>query len=86
MSSGYPSGLTAGAFEMLIHYFYTPVDVEGALDGFSSQYRSIKELEHVCLVELAQNEHGSWKLTERGLVLARHIVNLPLPASSWEMR
>lgn len=85
MNSGYPSGLTVGAFEMLLHYFYTPVDAEGALDKEHQNYRNIKALERAQLIRLEQNDHGSWELTERGLVLARAIMELPLPVCDWHM-
>jgi hypothetical protein len=85
MSSGYPSGLTVGAFEMLLHYFYTPVDVEGALDDKSQNYRAIKELQAAQLIDLCRSEYGSWELTERGMVLGRHIMSLPLPEPQWLM-
>lgn len=70
---------------MLLHYFYTPVDVEGALDDKCENYRAIKELQAAKLIDLHRGEHGSWELTERGMVLGRHIMNLPLPQARWEM-
>lgn len=85
MSSGYPSGLTVGAFEMLLHYFYTPVDVAGALESDHQNYKAIKELEKAELIILSRGEHGSWALTSRGEVLARHIMDLPLPVAQYIM-
>lgn len=85
MSSGYPSGLTVGAFEMLLHYFYTPKDVDGALDSDSENYRAIKELQATQLIDLCRGEHGSWALTEKGEVMARHIMDTPLPQPQWVM-
>lgn len=81
--SNYPSGLTVGAMEMLLHYYYTPVDVEDALDGQSQNYRDIKQLEKAGLAKLSRNPHGSWALTERGEVMARHIMETPLPQPVW---
>jgi hypothetical protein len=89
MNSGYPSGLTVSAFEMLLHYFYTPVDAAGAADPTQQNYRACKELEDAGLAEVPAIRSGEilgmWELTERGMALARHIVNLPLPECRWEM-
>lgn len=87
MKSGYPSGLTAGAIEMLIHYFYTPSDVPDALTTGAPNYRSIMELVEAGLAFRDGDFHsqGSWRLTERGLTMARHIVHLPLPVQAWTM-
>lgn len=84
--SGYQSGLTVGAFEMMLHYFYTPVDVQGALEHDHANYRSIKELEAAGLICLNRGEHGSWALTERGECMARHIMETPLPMPDWRVR
>lgn len=86
MSSGYPSGLTASAFEILIHYYWTPVDPDDMVGG-DIPYTSAKELEAAGLLEVNKdrNPPGLWTLTERGLFLARHIVNLPLPVVTWQM-
>lgn len=81
MMSGYPSGLTVSAFEMLLHYFYTPADVPGALDPHHQNYRAIKELERAELISHSMCDYGSWKLTERGDVLAKHLMETRLPVS-----
>ena len=70
---------------MLLHYFYTPVDVEGASDREHQNYRNIKTLEAAELVRLAESDYGMWELTDRGLALATHIMNLPLPECRWEI-
>lgn len=86
MSSGYPSGLTASAFEALIHYFYTPVDLHDALDVGTAGYKAINELRQAGLIEGApESKHGCWRLTAPGEVMARHILETPLPIQVWAM-
>jgi hypothetical protein len=70
---------------MLLHYFYTPVDVDGALDSTSENYRAIKELQAVGLIDLSRNDHGSWALTAKGEVMARYIMDTPLPQAKWSV-
>lgn len=84
--SGYPSGLTVTSIMLLLHYFATPVDAEGALDRDHVNYKAIKHLEAAGLISLARSELGSWELTERGGCMARHIMNTPLPTAEWKIR
>lgn len=85
--SGYPSGVCVGTFEVVLHYFYTPIDVPDALEPGSNNYLSIKEAErHGLLVLTRQSDaKGSWRLTDRGECLARAIMALPLPEQKWRM-
>lgn len=82
MSSGYPSGLTASAFEMLIHYFWSPIGVDGEMERGHHHYEALQELSLVGLVELNKDpKTACWVTTARGNALARHILNVPLPVS-----
>lgn len=82
MSSGYPSGLTASAFEMLIHYFWSPIGVEGEMEVGHRHYKALQELNTVGLVIVNDDpKTACWKLTTRGTVLARHLLNTRLPES-----
>lgn len=83
--SGYPSGLTVSAVELLLHYFYTPVDPDGILDVDNPACKARRELIDNGLLEQYTSDHGMYRVTVRGEVMARHIMQTPLPVQSWEM-
>ena len=83
--SGYPSGVCVGTFEVVLHYFYTSVDVADALDPSSNNYLSVKEAERHGLLALSKGSNHAWEITERGKVLAKAIMALPLPEQRWIM-
>lgn len=80
--SGYPSGLTASAVEVLLRYFYTTVDVDTEPDYYA---KARMELIVVGLLELRGDGPEVYYLTERGEVMARHIMETPLPVHIWQM-
>ena len=77
MKSGYRSGLMASAFELLVHYYYTPEHYPGVMHN--PMYSIAMSLMSEGLM------NWNFTLTERGKCLAEHIVNLPLPSHSWKM-
>lgn len=77
MNSGYPSGLTAVQFELLIHYFYTPEQYPGVMDGHL--YKAAYDLMGQELMK------SDMRLTEKGLAFVRHILETPLPVHSWQV-
>jgi hypothetical protein len=86
--SGYPSGLTVGAFEMLLHYFYTPVDADGTLDRGHNNNRSVHELVKHGLarwheIGSTSRPEGCICLTPKGEYLARYIMDTPMPKETW---
>ena len=80
--SGYPSGLTASAFELLIRAYWSPTAFEDWVDvGTSTQE------EELLAAELINREGArrDCRLTARGLALAKFILHLPLPEAVWQI-
>lgn len=77
-NTGWPSGLTVSAIEMLLRFYWSPDASDRA------EPRQIVELERAGLIESVQC--ATWKLTEKGHVMAQHIAETPLPSPKWEMK
>lgn len=82
MSSGYPSGLSASAFELLIRVYWSPT---GWLDWESRTAPGKDVRAELERAELVCDADGEVRLSVRGLVLARHILETPLPVQAWEV-
>jgi hypothetical protein len=74
--SGYPSGLSASAFELLLHAYWSPTAWEDWVQDGGGDAR----LE---LVAAGLIDADSKRCTERGLAMARHILETPLPSMVW---
>lgn len=72
---GYPSGLTASAFELLIRAYWSPTAFADWVQDGGGDART-----ELLNAELAGLDR---RLTERGLAMARHVLNTPLPRSVW---
>ncbi len=83
MSSGYPSGLCASTFELLIRLYWSPTAWEDWVREVPSP-SARSELVEAKMVAIPVNGEPV-KLNERGLAMARHILNLPLPRQVWLM-
>jgi len=76
MSSGYPSGLSASAFELLIRAYWSPTAWDDCKQDGGADVR-------VELVAAELLDVDTKRLTERGLAMARYILELPLPRKVW---
>lgn len=82
MSSNYPSGLHASTFELLIRLYWSPTAwADWEREVLSATARA--DLVEADMVIVGYP--GPVKLSERGLTMAKYILNLPLPRQAWLM-
>lgn len=81
--SGYPSGLVASCWEVLMHFYWSPVVPDFYRE--KPYPGAIESLEAEKLIRF-DGPTGFWTLTDRGMVIGKHIANLSLPVPSWELR
>lgn len=71
--------MSPSELEVLLHYYYTPVDIENRSD---LQSRPVGRFKELGLLAITDTDHRS-HITERGKAYVEAILSLPLPVQIW---
>jgi hypothetical protein len=83
VNSGYPSGLCASDFELLIRAYWSPTAFDDWKDV--GDYNARVALFDAGLLVHPSEVRNGHRLTDRGLAFVRFILELPLPQIRWEI-